>query len=326
MRDDGSVMSVTPRRSRTRGATQAPDGLCAAAFDRALAAAREIGDDQVGDHLGCVSEGDRIVTHYFASLLPGYVGWRWAVTVTRASRQRVVTVDEVVLLPGPDALRPPEWVPWSERLRPGDLGVGDLLPAPREDDRLVPAYVDSGDPAVEEAAWELGLGRQRVMSKPGREEVAERWYTSGNGPDTPMARHAPGHCGTCGFYLPLAGSLRAMFGACGNEYAPADGCVVSADYGCGAHSEALVEAPSPEPPPTPVYDDAEVELVSAQPEHGQQPQDAAPTGSQPGSADGSEAGQASAGHAEAEPAGAAQAVVEPAEAALAEAVQPAADE
>ncbi|MEV4007186.1 DUF3027 domain-containing protein, partial [Actinomadura sp. NPDC049753] len=31
---------------------------------------------------------------------PAYVGWRWAVTVTRASRAKNVTVSECVLLPG----------------------------------------------------------------------------------------------------------------------------------------------------------------------------------------------------------------------------------
>ncbi|WP_141698634.1 DUF3027 domain-containing protein, partial [Streptomyces lushanensis] len=45
-----------------------------------------------------------------------------------------------VLLPGPDALLAPEWVPWSERLRPGDMGPGDLLPTEAEDLRLEPGY------------------------------------------------------------------------------------------------------------------------------------------------------------------------------------------
>jgi hypothetical protein len=57
-----------------------------------------------------------------------------------------------------------------------------------------------------------------------------------------MARQAPGPCGTCGFFLPLAGSLRRRFGACGNVYAPADGRVVAVDYGCGAHSQATLVA------------------------------------------------------------------------------------
>ncbi len=75
------------------------------------------------------------------------------------------------------------------------------------------------------------------------------------------AAPANARCGTCGFYLPLAGSLRLVFGACGNMFAPDDGRVVSADHGCGAHSEVLVETVAPvEELPT-VYDDGEVEPV-----------------------------------------------------------------
>ena len=58
--------------------------------------------------------------------------------------------------------------------------------------------------------------------------------------EAPMARQAPGPCGTCGFWLPLAGSLRSRLGACGNVYSPADGRVVTVDYGCGAHSQATL--------------------------------------------------------------------------------------
>ena len=66
----------------------------------------------------------------------------------------------------------------------------------------------------------------------------------------------------CGFYLPLAGSLRQVFGVCGNLFAPDDGRVVSADHGCGAHSEVLVEpVAAVEELPT-MYDDSEVEPVA----------------------------------------------------------------
>jgi hypothetical protein len=246
----------------TVAATSRPDVTCAAAVDAARAAAVEAAGDMVGEHLGVQAEGDRLVTHSFAALLPGYGGWRWAVTVARAPRSRHVTIDEVVLLPGRDALLAPPWVPWSDRLRPGDLGVGDLLPTSPDDDRLAPAYLQSDDPAVEEVSREAGLGRPRVMSRLGREETAERWYGGDGGPETAMARHAPAPCGTCGFFLPLAGSLSGVFGACGNEFAPRDGQVVSADHGCGAHSEALVETPVPDPSPTPAYDDSTLELES----------------------------------------------------------------
>jgi hypothetical protein len=175
-----------------------------------------------------------------------------------------VTVSEAALLPGPDALLAPRWVPWQERLRPGDLGVGDLLPTGADDDRLIPGYQQSDDPAVEETSWELGLGRPRVMSREGRADTAERWYEGDHGPDAPISVGAPraARCGGCGFFLPLAGSMRQTFGVCANMYAADDGRVVTVDHGCGAHSEVLA-APgngSVDELPT-VYDDSEVEEV-----------------------------------------------------------------
>jgi hypothetical protein len=103
------------------------------------------------------------------------------------------------------------------------------------------------------------------MSRWGRADAAQRWYDGDHGPEAPISTAAPAaaRCGTCAFYAPLAGSLRMIFGACANLYAPDDGRVVSADHGCGAHSEVLVEAPTPpvEELAT-VYDDAEVEPVA----------------------------------------------------------------
>ena len=240
-----------------------PDSVCANAVDAARVAALEVGGEQVGEHLGVRAEADRVATHAFAATVPGYSGWYWAVTVARPPRAKAVTVDEVVLLPGEGALLAPEWVPWSQRLRPGDLGPGDLLPAPADDWRLVPGYTASGDPEVDDVTFELGLGRERVLSREGRLDAAVRWYEGDAGPDTPMARNAPGNCGTCGFLLPLAGSLRAGFGVCGNEVAGTDGRVVSVEYGCGAHSEAIVDVPPLSEPTGDVYDDAEVELEAA---------------------------------------------------------------
>jgi hypothetical protein len=115
----------------------------------------------------------------------------------------------------------------------------------------------SDDPAVEVVAFELGLGRVRVLSRDGRLDAAQRWADGDYGPASAMARHAPGRCGTCGFYLPLAGSLQAAFGVCGNEITEADGRVVNAGYGCGAHSEAVVRVPPAAAPTGDVYDDGE---------------------------------------------------------------------
>jgi len=242
------------------------DQICAEAVDVAREALADIAEpEDVGEHLNAVAEGERLVTHFFECHLKGYRGWRWAVTVTRVPRSRRVTVCETVLLPGPDALLAPGWVPWQERLQPGDLGVGDLLPTPPDDERLVPGYLMSDDPAVEEVAWELGLGRARVMSRKGRMETAQRWYESDHGPKAPISVNAPpeARCGTCGFYLPLAGALRQAFGVCGNVYAPDDGRVVSVDHGCGAHSEAVRAATESAVDELPtVFDDSEVEPIT----------------------------------------------------------------
>jgi hypothetical protein len=234
----------------------------AVALARAAAvedAATDLGADlaatAVGEHLEAVEEDPGAVTHYFAATQGGYRGWRWSVTLGGGHGDAPVTVSEVVLLPGSDALVAPAWVPWEERIRPGDLGVGDLLPPQEGDQRLVPAYVESDDPAVEEVATEIGLGRATVLSRVGREEAAQRWHDGPHGPGADMARAAPGHCGTCGFFLSLAGSLRGAFGVCGNEYAPADGSVVEVGFGCGAHSDVHVDTTSPVTVAELVYDD-----------------------------------------------------------------------
>jgi hypothetical protein len=105
------------------------------------------------------------------------------------------------------------------------------------------------------------------MSREGRAETAERWYDGDHGPDAAISTAAPrtARCGTCGFYLPIAGSLRLAFGVCGNLFAPDDGRAVSYDHGCGAHSEVL-GAPVPEVDELPtVYDDGGVDPVEVAP-------------------------------------------------------------
>jgi hypothetical protein len=234
----------TARRPEELGA------LLTGAVDRARAAITEFsGADTVGDYLGAGCVDSTAVTHRFVAHLPGYQGWQWAVVVAAYPGADHVTVSEVVLVPGPTALLAPEWVPWDRRVRPGDLGPGDLLAPAPDDPRLVPGYLASGDPQVDETAAEIGLGRRQVMSPRGRSEAAQRWHDGDYGPDSPMARSTKRVCRDCGFYLPLAGSLGVMFGVCGNELS-ADGRVVDSEYGCGAHSET----PAPAGDGSPAYD------------------------------------------------------------------------
>ncbi|MFD6452805.1 DUF3027 domain-containing protein [Nocardia sp. NPDC060220] len=214
--------------------------------------------DGVGVHLGVSAEDDTAATHRFEATLPGYRGWQWAVVVAAPPGADHATVSESALLPALDALIAPDFVPWEQRVRPGDLGPGDLLAAPADDPRLVPGYVATGDPVIDEVAREVGLGRVQVLSLEGRADAAQRWFTE-FGPDTEMAKAAPGTCGMCGFYLPLAGALRESFGVCGNAMG-ADGHVVHIEYGCGAHSDVV--APSGNGSPLyEAFDDHAVDFV-----------------------------------------------------------------
>ncbi len=218
-------------------------------------------------------------------------------TVSRASRAKAVTVSEAVLLPGPDSLLAPPWVPWSSRVRPGDLGVGDLLPTESDDERLVPVVALEGDdgmldwgdgdgpaaagaapaapaelrPAGPDAAAPVApvapvvgaaTDRARTLSAIGRDEAALRWYASEHGPGTPLASAAPGPCLSCGFLVRLSGPLGRVFGVCANEFAPDDGQVVSVDHGCGAHSDAVTPAAAQDFP-APVADELGFGLVDA---------------------------------------------------------------
>jgi hypothetical protein len=240
------------------------DAVLTSAVEVARLAAEEIAEPgTVGDHVGVAMEGDRVATHSFACTARAYPGWRWAVTLARPPRARKATVSEVHLLPGEGALLSPEWVPYAERLAPGDVGPQDRTPYVEDDPRLEPGWEATGEEDVDQAAlWELGLGRPRVLSAEGREAAATRWWEGEHGPSSETARKAPAPCSTCGYFVPMAGALRSVFGVCANEWSPADGSVVTLGFGCGAHSEVDVERRPPERIDPPVLDDAaEIEFV-----------------------------------------------------------------
>ncbi|ORI26172.1 DUF3027 domain-containing protein [Rhodococcus sp. 1168] len=237
--------------------------VLAEAAELARRALIDLGEGGVGDYLGVTAEDDSAATHRFVADLPGYRGWQWAVVVAAPADADNATISELVLLPGPDALVPPTWLPWDERIRAGDLGPGDRLPPRAHDSRLVPGYVATGDPQIDDVAYELGLGRPLVPSREGRLDAAERWHDGDFGPDSEMAKVAPSTCGLCGFYLPLAGSLSAAFGVCGNEYA-ADGHVVHVQYGCGAHSDTELPTGAGSPAYDP-FDDAALDVTAQAP-------------------------------------------------------------
>ena len=223
-----------------------------AAIELARHALEEVTDPiTVGEYVAAAPDAERLVTHLFDCTLSGYRGWRWAVTLSRVPRGRTATVCEMALLPGEEALLAPAWVPWAERLEPGDITRSDRLPRKETDERLEPGWEATGEDADAVALDELDLGRPRVLSAQGVASAAERWYGGDHGPDAEGVRKAHATCSTCGFFVPMAGALRAIFGVCANEWATDDGSVVSLDHGCGAHSETDLPDQGPEWPINP---------------------------------------------------------------------------
>ena len=212
-----------------------------------LARSAAIADAGSADLVGAdvsveIDDHGRVETYLFEAHLAGYKGWRWCITIALVDKKSEPTICDVVVLPGPDALLAPEWVAYRDRIQPGDVGVGDIVPSALDDTRLVPSVhsliVDEELDAIQ--VFELGLGRARVMSIEGRDQASKRWYESDRGPQSPIAQAAPKPCSSCAFFLPIAGSLRASFGVCANAISPEDARVVSVDHGCGAHSEATL--------------------------------------------------------------------------------------
>ncbi len=239
------------------------DAVLLEAVDLAREAADAVAEaGSVGEHQGAAMDADRLATHYFACTATAYPGWRWAITLARAPRSRRATVCETHLVPGDGALLSAVWLPYAQRLAPGDIGAGDLTPYLSEDPLLVAGFEATGEEDVDQVGFfELGLGRPRVLSAEGRESAAARWYDGPHGPSAEIARQAPAPCSTCGFFVPMAGALRAVFGVCANEWSPDDGSVVSLDHGCGAHSEVDVEHRTPDTVDAPVLDDNDLEIV-----------------------------------------------------------------
>lgn len=262
---------MTPRLRRCRAwgtlghVTELPDDTLAIIADELRQA---VGADEVGDFIEVLDDGPGLHGVQFASRGAGYVGWRWTVQVAEFDGRH--TVNDIVLLPGPESIVAPAWTPYKDRVQPEDLGPGDVLPPDADDVRLVPAWSagdGSGGGVVDRHfAREIGLGREWVLSLEGREDAADRWYDGGTGPESPIAQQSSGRCGTCGFLVSLAGNLSDRFGVCANRMSRADGQVVALRYGCGAHSgTGPKRSSSTAVLPTPMYDTLSVDVYEREP-------------------------------------------------------------
>jgi hypothetical protein len=71
---------------------------------------------ELGTFIESIEDGEGITSFFWNATQPGYVGWRWIVTVAQIDPNSEPTLCEVVLIAGEDSLAAPKWVPWSERL------------------------------------------------------------------------------------------------------------------------------------------------------------------------------------------------------------------
>ena len=145
--------------------TSKVDEILAAAKDVALQGVQEIAPAHA---IGLVhhvrAEEERLSTHLFECTLPGYRGWFWFATLSRAPRSRVATICEVGLLPGDDALIAPDWVPWADRVRPEDL---------QENAAQENTAQENAESAEATEAEESAESGESVENKSAVEEIAE---------------------------------------------------------------------------------------------------------------------------------------------------------
>ena len=106
--------------------------------DIARAVAIEVADEpeQVGDVVETIDLGDCVTDFRLESLVRGYEGWQWSVTLYHDEEAGTWTVNESSLVPTDEALMPPAWVPWKDRLEPEDLAPTDSIGTDPDDPRL----------------------------------------------------------------------------------------------------------------------------------------------------------------------------------------------
>ena len=114
----------------------------------AVDAADEAG--QVGDFVESIDLGDNVTDFRFETHIRGYEGWQWSVTLYHDIELDHWTVNESSLVPTDRALRPPQWIPWKDRLEPTDLAVTDSIGTDPEDPRMEEGFRKT-EPAQENA-------------------------------------------------------------------------------------------------------------------------------------------------------------------------------
>lgn len=143
--------------------------------DIARAVAIDVADEpeQVGDVVNAIELGDNVTDFRLAADVRGYEGWQWSVTLYHDAEVGTWTVNESSLVPTDDALVPPAWVPWKDRLEPTDLAPTDSIGTDPDDPRLEGGFRKT-EPVAGATAGEDGKSAETAEQAEPAEPVAEK--------------------------------------------------------------------------------------------------------------------------------------------------------
>jgi hypothetical protein len=88
-------------------------------------------DETIGVEADPVDDEAGVTSVRFVTLLPGYPGWHWTVSVAHLDGEDP-SVLEAELMPGDGALLAPDWVPWADRL--ADMKAQEARDGDEDDD------------------------------------------------------------------------------------------------------------------------------------------------------------------------------------------------
>lgn len=143
--------------------------------DIARAVAMDVADEpeQVGDVVNAIELGDNVTDFRLAADVRGYEGWQWSVTLYHDAEVGTWTVNESSLVPTDDALVPPAWVPWKDRLEPTDLAPTDSIGTDPDDPRLEDGFRKT-EPVAGATAGEGGTSTETAEQAEKSAETAEQ--------------------------------------------------------------------------------------------------------------------------------------------------------
>jgi len=104
-------------------------------------------DETIGAEADPVDDEPGVTSVRFATLLPGYPGWHWTVSVAHLDGEEP-SVLEAELMPGDGALLAPDWVPWADRL--AEMKAQEAHDGDEDDDESEDDDEDSDDDSDDE--------------------------------------------------------------------------------------------------------------------------------------------------------------------------------